>query len=166
MLNSKEVPHAFIVGVPEPRDTEKGLYHMHETLAGCDLYPYSRVAVARIPPVVPYARLDDCRLALMQNAGLPVAFYGQLTLERGEALDLSGMAVFPHDTRADERGQLRGPAACRVVPGKLQDCGAFPGDGVLPDLAQLYRCAIRRAVLFGGATCERFYKNLRWFGLS
>jgi hypothetical protein len=31
-------------------------------------------------------------------------------------------------------------------PGTSRDCGAFTGDGVLPDLADLYRCAIRRAV--------------------
>ena len=68
---------------------------MHEPLAGCDLHPYPRVAVARIPPVVPYPGLDDGRLALMQNAGLPVAFYGQLALEHGEALDQSGMAGVP-----------------------------------------------------------------------
>jgi hypothetical protein len=52
----------------------KGLYHVHEPLAWCDLHPYARVAVARIPPVVPYAQLDNGRLALMQNAGLSVAF--------------------------------------------------------------------------------------------
>jgi hypothetical protein len=46
---------------------------LHEPLAGCDLHPYGRVAVARIPPVMPYVRLDDGRLALMQNAGLPIA---------------------------------------------------------------------------------------------
>jgi hypothetical protein len=67
------------------------------------------------PFVVPYAGLDDGRLALMQNAGLPVAFYGQLTLERGEALDLSGMAVFPYDTRADECGQLGSNSVVRIL---------------------------------------------------
>jgi hypothetical protein len=68
-----------------PREAVEGLDHVHEPLAGCDLHPYPRVAVARILPVVPCARLDNGRLALMQNAGLSVAFYGQLTLKRGEA---------------------------------------------------------------------------------
>jgi hypothetical protein len=98
---------------------------------------------------VPYAELDDGRLALMKNADLPVALHGQVTLEHGELLEKSGMAMFPHDTRPNERGQLGGRAARRIVPGTLQNRGAFPGDGVLPDLADFYRCAIRRAVLFG-----------------
>src|SRR5678815_5326852 len=59
------------------------------------------------------------------------------------------MAVFPHDTRADKCGQLGGRAACRVVPGTLQDRGAFTSDGVYPDLAHFYRCAIRGAVRVG-----------------
>src|SRR5262249_40107099 len=42
------------------------------------------------------------------------------------------------------RGQFGGRAACGVVPGKLQDRGLFPGDGVLPYFADLYRRAIRR----------------------
>ena len=58
------------------------------------------------------------------------------------------MSVFPHDTRPDERGQLGGRAARRIVPGALQDRSALPGDGVLPDLAELYRSAIRRPLLF------------------
>jgi hypothetical protein len=107
--------HSLAVCVAQPRETEEGLDHVHEPLAGCDLHPYPRVVVARIPPVVPYAGLDDGRLALMQNAGLPVAFYGQLTLERGEALDLSGMAVFPYDTRADECGQLGSNSVVRIL---------------------------------------------------
>ena len=65
---------------------------------------------------------------------------------RGEALDLSGMAVLPNDTRAASRGHLGGHAARLVLPGKLNDRGAFAGYGVLPDLAHLYRCAVRRTV--------------------
>jgi hypothetical protein len=57
--------------------------------------------------------------------------------------------VFPHDTRAKQRGQFAGCAACRVVPRALQDRGAFSGDGVLPYLANFYRRAIRRAVRVG-----------------
>jgi hypothetical protein len=54
--------------------------------------------------------------------------------------------MFPHDTRADKRGELGGDTTRRVFPRKLKDRGAFTGDGVLPDLADLDRCAIRRAV--------------------
>ncbi len=112
----QRIRHALAVSVPEPREAEEGLDHMHEPLAWCDLNPYARVAVARIPPVVPYAGLDDGRLALMKDAGLPVALHGQLTLKHGKLLDKSGMAVFPNDTRPNERGQLGGRAARRVVP--------------------------------------------------
>src|SRR5215469_4697783 len=56
------------------------------------------------------------------------------------------MAVFSHDTRTDKRGQLGGGAACGIVPGALQDRGAFPGDGVFPYLANFYWCAIWRTV--------------------
>src|SRR5271167_50054 len=59
------------------------------------------------------------------------------------------MAAFSHDTRADERSQLGSHAARRVVPGALQDRGAFPSDRVLPDLADFYRYAIRLAVRVG-----------------
>jgi hypothetical protein len=69
--------------------------------------------------------------------------YRELTLERGKALDQSGMAVLPHDTRADERGELGGHAARLVFPGKLKEHGAFTVDGVLPNLADLYWGAIR-----------------------
>ena len=87
----------------EPREAEEGLDHVQKPFAGRDLHPYAGVAVARIPPVVPYARLDDGRLPPTKNAGLPVALHGQLTLEHGELLDKSGMAVFPHDLRPNER---------------------------------------------------------------
>src|SRR5215472_15064083 len=71
----QRIGHALAVGVPELRETEKGLYHVHEPLSWCDLQPYARVAVARIPPVVPHAGLDNGRLALMQNTGSSVGFY-------------------------------------------------------------------------------------------
>jgi hypothetical protein len=95
---------------------------------------YTRVAVARIPPIVPDAGVDDSRLAHMKNAGLPVTLHGQLALEHGEPLNQSGMAVLPYDACPDKRGQLGGGAALRVVPWTFQDRGAFPADGVLPDL--------------------------------
>src|SRR6266576_1953412 len=62
------------------------------------------------------------------------------------------MAVFPHHTRANECCQLAGHAASRVVPGTLQDNQAFPYNGILPDLAEFYGSAIRRAVRGRGAT--------------
>jgi hypothetical protein len=145
----QRIRHALTVCMPEPCEAEEGLDHVQKPFAWCDLHPYAGVAVARIPPVVPYAGLDDGRLASTKNAGLPVALHGQLTLEYGELLDKSGMAVFPHHTRPNERREFGGPAACRVVPRTLEDRGAFPGDGVLPDLADSYRCAIRRAVRVG-----------------
>src|SRR5215472_2824990 len=135
--------------MPQPRQAEEGLDQVDEPLAGCDLHPYPRVASARIPPVVPYAGTDDGRLALMQNVRLLVALHGQLALQHGELLYKGGMAVFADDTRPNESGQLGGRAACRIVPGALQDRGAFPGDGVFPYLANFYRGAIRRAVRVG-----------------
>src|SRR5262249_11480827 len=122
---------------------------MQEPLAGRDLHPYQRVAVGRIPPVVPYARLDDGSLALMQNAHLVVALDGQLTLEHGEALDKDGMPVFPGDTRPNQRGQLGGRAARRIVPRTLQERSALPGDRILPDLTDLYGSVIWRALWVG-----------------
>jgi len=89
-------------------------------LAWCDLQPQACVAVARIPPVVPYAGLDDDRLALMKNAGLFVALRGQLTLEHGELLDKRGVAMFPHDTRSNERGQLGGRATAGLSQGRTR----------------------------------------------
>src|SRR5215813_13942804 len=145
----QRIRHALAVCVPEPRQAVEGFDHVYEPLAGRDLHPYPRVAAARIPPVVPYACLDDGRLALSQNAGVPVSLHHQLTLERGESFDQSGMAVFPHDARPNQRGQLGSRAARRVVPRTLQDRGAFPGDGVYPDLADAYRCAVRRTVRVG-----------------
>src|SRR5438876_11413282 len=59
------------------------------------------------------------------------------------------MAVFPHHTRANECCQLAGHAASRVVPGTLQDHQAFPCNGILPDLADFYGSAIRRAIRVG-----------------
>jgi len=59
------------------------------------------------------------------------------------------MAVFSEDACPNERGQLGSHATARVVPGTLEDRGPFSGRWVLPDLADLYRCAIRRAVRFG-----------------
>lgn len=81
------------VGVPEPRETKEG-HHVHEPLTESDLHRYLRVAIARIPLVVPCAVFDNGSLALMQNARLSVALHGQVTFEHGDLLDQSGMAMF------------------------------------------------------------------------
>jgi len=92
---------------------------VQKSLARCHFHPYARVVVRRIPPVVPCARLDDGRLALMKDAGLPVKQYGQFALEHRELLDERGVIVFSSDTRSYERGQLGGSATHRIVPGTL-----------------------------------------------
>jgi hypothetical protein len=101
---------------------------VHEPLAGSDLRP-NRASRSLAFHQSCQTGLDDGRLALMQNADLPIAFYAQLTLKRGEALDESGVAVFPHDTRADNRGQLGGRAACRVAKGRSRIVARSPVAG-------------------------------------
>src|SRR5262252_5092959 len=91
------IRHTLAVCIAEAREAEEGLYHMHEPLAWCYRNPHARITVACIPPVVPYAWLDDRRLALMKDVSLPFALHGQLTLNHGELLDKSGMTVLPHD---------------------------------------------------------------------
>ena len=121
----------------EPHKAEEGFNHIQEPFAGCDLHPYAGVPVARIPPVVPYAGLDDGRLASTKIADLPVALHGQLTLEHGELFDKKrdGGVPPPHATqRAPLIRRSRGLPGC---PRDAQDRGAFPGDGVLPDFGRL-----------------------------
>jgi hypothetical protein len=93
--------------------------------------------------------MDARRLALTKNAALSVALDSQLALEHREPLDEMRMAVFPHHACADERRELGRHSPVGIIPGALQDRRAFPGDGVLPDLADFYRCAIRRPVRVG-----------------
>src|SRR5215831_8953835 len=45
--------HSLAVCIPESRQAVEGLDHVREPLAGCDLHPYPRVSVRRIPPVMP-----------------------------------------------------------------------------------------------------------------
>src|SRR4029450_7463925 len=111
--------------------------------------PGARVPVARFPPVVPHACLDHGRLALAQDARLPVTLQGQFSLEHGEALDESRMVVLADDPRPNERRQLGGRAALTVHVGKLEDRCTLTRDGVLPDLADLDRCEVWRAVRVG-----------------
>ena len=62
------IRHAFAVCASEPRGAVEGFDHVHGPVARCDLHAYSSVVLARIPPIVPYAGLDDGRLALAENA--------------------------------------------------------------------------------------------------
>src|SRR5678816_3726707 len=96
--------HAFAVCVPESRESKEGLDHVHESLPWRDLHPHTRIAVARVPPIVPDAGVDDSRLALVKNAGLPVALHGQLPFKHGEPLNQSGMTVLPYDACSNKRG--------------------------------------------------------------
>jgi hypothetical protein len=136
-LNSRPISelerrrHALRVRMAETGKPKKGLDHVGEALAGRDLHPSTRVAVARVPPVVPHVRLDDSRLALAQDARLPVTLHGQFPLEHGEALDKGGVEMLPDDARPDERSQLGGRAALGIRVRKLEDLGSLTGDGVL-----------------------------------
>jgi hypothetical protein len=69
-----------------------------------------------------------------------VALDGQLPLEDGEALDDVGVAMLADDACPDERCELGDRAALRIPVGELEDRGALPSDGILPDLPDLNRC--------------------------
>ena len=122
---------------------------MHEPLAWSDFHTYARVAVARIPPVVPDAGLDDGGLVLMKGTGLPFALYRQRTVEHGELLNESGMAVFPI-TRAPTSA-VNSAVARPSGLSALQNRGGFPVNGVLPDVPDPDWAAIRGASASG---CE------------
>ena len=53
------------------------------------------------------------------------------------------------DTRSNKRGELGSRAALRVLVGKFEDGGALAGDGILPNLTDLDRCTVWRAVRVG-----------------
>jgi hypothetical protein len=76
---------------------------------------------------VPRARLNNGRLALAEDARLPVAFDGQLAIEGREALDDRSVAVLASNARPNGGGELGDCAARRVRPGKLQERGALTG---------------------------------------
>jgi signal peptidase I len=143
------IRHAPGVGVAESRKTEQRLEHVSKALAGGHLHTDASVAVARIPPVVPHARLDDRRFALAQNGCLPVALHSQLPLECGESLDHRRMAVLANHARANEGRQLSGRAALGVRVRKLKDDRSLSSDRVLEDLADTDRSAVRRAIRIG-----------------
>src|SRR5690349_21852427 len=144
------VRHALGIGVPEAGEAEQGFDEVTKAFAGRDLYACARVAVAAgVPPVMPDTRLDNPRLAFTQDAGLPLKLQGKFALEHGEALHNRGVAVLANDSGPDQRGQLRGHAAFAVLRWKLEDPGALPGNRVLPNLTDLDRGEIRRAVRIG-----------------
>ena len=117
---------------------------MGESLAGRHLHANAGVlAVARVPPIVPHARLDDGRIILAEDSRLPGELHGQFTLKHGEALNESGMAVLAHDSRSNERCQLGSRAALWVLPGKLENRGPLAGGRVLPNLTDLNRGKVR-----------------------
>jgi hypothetical protein len=95
---------------------------------------------------VPDAGINCGGFSLAQDAGLTGALKRQLAFKDGEAFDKGGMAVLPNNTRPDERRQFHGRAALGIVPGKLEDRRTLTSDGVLPDLADLDRREIWRAV--------------------
>jgi hypothetical protein len=95
------------------------------------------------------ARVNHCRLTLAEDARLPVPLDGQLTLKGSEALDHRWVAVFAKNAGPDEGGELGDHATLRVRPGKLEDRGALAGSGVLPNLADLNGCQVRRTVWVG-----------------
>jgi len=98
---------------------------------------------------VPRARLDDGRLALTEDARLPVTLDGQLALKGGEALDNRTVAVLASNARPHEGGEFGDGAPLRVRPGKLKDRGPLAGNGILPNLADLDRGEVWRTVPVG-----------------
>ena len=94
---------------------------MGKTFARRDLDAHPRVSVSGIPPVMPYAGLDHCHLALAQEADLPVALHGQLALEHGEAFNKGRMIMLANHARANEGGEFRSRAAFLVLSRKLED---------------------------------------------
>src|SRR6266498_110515 len=147
--------HALAVHVTEACEAEERFDHVCEALAGRDLHAHPDVPVARVPPVVPHARLGGARLALPQDARLPVPFHRQLALEHGEALDHRSMAVLANNARTNERGQLVDRAALGVLPRKLENREALTVNGILPNLANLNGGEVWRAVRVGVRHAKR-----------
>jgi hypothetical protein len=105
--------------MPEPREAKQGFDHMGVALTGRHFHAHTRVSVARIPPIVPYIRLDGGNLTLAKDARLAAVLHGQFTFKNGEAFDYPGMAVFADDPRSDKpRRKLDWPAR-HHHPGRL-----------------------------------------------
>jgi SPOR domain len=144
--------HALAVRVAEPGETECGLNHVGEAFAGRHLNANAGVmAVARVPPVVPHAGLNNRRFALAEDGRQPGEFHGQFTPEHGEALDESGMAVLANDLCSDKRCQLGSRTAFVILVGQFEDCSPLTGDRVLPDFTdrKLITAHIKQAAFRG-----------------
>ena len=118
--------HTLRVGMPEPCEAKQGFDHMGEALTGRHFHAHAGVSVVRIPPVVPYIRLDGGGLSLAKNARPSAVLHGQFTFKNGETFDYPGMAVFADDPRSDTREQFGNRTALGVLVGKLKNRGALP----------------------------------------
>src|SRR5262249_1961865 len=87
--------------------------------------------------------------SLAKRARPSAALHGQFAFEHGETLDQRRMAVFADHPRPGTRKQLSDYAALGVLVGKLDNRGALSRHGVLPDLADFDRGAVRRRVRVG-----------------
>jgi hypothetical protein len=138
------------VRVAQPGETEYRLNHVGEALSGRHLDAQAGVMpVARVPPVVPHAGLDDGGFTPTEDTSLPCELHSQLTLKHGEGLNESGVAVLAHDACSNERRQFSSRAPFLVVVWKLDNPGPLAGHRIFPDLANLDRSAVRWAMRIG-----------------
>jgi hypothetical protein len=107
------------------------------------------VPIGGVPPVVPPAWLDHARLALAEDARPPVALNGQLTVKDREAFDHRWVAMLAQNAGPDEGDELGDEAVVRILPRELEDGAALTRDGILPNLSDLNRSQVRRAVRVG-----------------
>ena len=158
----QRIRHALTVRVPEPREAEEGLDHVQKPLARCEPPRRTRdVAVARIPPVVPYAGLDDGASHLDEECwSVPSRFTVSSPSSTVNCSTRAGWRCSPITRAPTSAVSSAVPRPARDVPRTLEDRGTFPGDGVLPDLADSYRCAIRWAVRVGVRHVNEFHQNL------
>ena len=147
------------VGVSEACESPHGLHQVDDPRARCYLRPHSCVLVALVPPVVPDARLGSDRLALTENARLPVSLHCQLALQHSEPLDSGGVLMFSAARRASERVQFHDAGDHLGLRWEFDDRCALSGDGVLPDLADLDRPEIRGGHPGQDATCSAAPSN-------
>lgn len=136
--------HTPRISVPQPREAKEGFDHMGKAFAGRYFHAHVGVSFARIPPVMPYIRLDSSRLSLANNARLSVTFHGQFTLKNSEAFNYLGMAVLPDHPCTYTRDKLCDNTMLVVVMSEFEDCRVLPGNGVFPDLADLNWGAVWR----------------------
>jgi len=135
--------------VAKPGEPEEGFNHVHEPFSRSDFDAHTNIAASSISPVVPDAGLDNGRFALPQNAGLPVALYGEFTFQWREAFGQNWVVMFAHDTRTGQRNQLADSAALQVLPWQFEKFGVFSCNGVLPYLSDLDWSAIGPRIWVG-----------------